>query len=440
MVAVGQLALNWYFKIYHFIAYYRLKKADLEPRHIHTHTVIVLTTGVIKWSYAILAFDAFSTKIPGAIAAVCSLIHLFSPLMFRFTNSALLVGSTMLFAGLIQQSSFAYFSGGFESSFLIWLGILPMLAGLIAGKKGTLLWFGNTVIVAIIFLVLRLNQYSFPNAFNQEEMRLTQILLVFGWIFLSSCIIFFFVNIIEKHEKTLQEQSQKIDNLFKVLFHDLANPLGRLSIGLSILKKEESSPRFARGVKIASEAANSMMDITQNVRKIYAVSKGHQGISLTLTELNSSINYISNVFAPDLDQKSQTLNFDFEKYQGLKLYVDPISFNNQVLGNIISNAIKFSPNDSVIQIRAYPIKRSWFAVEIADRGVGMPESIKRHLFDISQKTSRPGTSNETGTGFGMQIMKSFIDMYQGKIEIDSHETNGPLRGTTVKLILQGKWD
>jgi signal transduction histidine kinase len=424
------LSIRLYHHLFNFIAAPHKNDANFDLRAIHTQILAVLSTAIVMWLYSIVAVFMIASPVPGYIGFFCSVIHLLSPILFRFTKNSLFVASVMLFAGMIHQASYSFFTGGFESHVLIWFGILPMLGGLIAGRRGATLWFMISMLVAGGFLYLDLTHYVFPDIITAEGKFLSHALLVFGWIFLSSSIIFIFVTMIEQRELNLKEQGRKIDNLFKVLFHDLANPLGRLSIGLNILKKEKIDDKLERGFYIASQATDSMLEITQNIKNMYAASKGKVNIDLVMSELNSSIEYIRNVFSSELENKSIKIIFNAEKFLGLKLLVEPISFNNQVLGNIISNSIKYSPCGSEIHIRAYPVSSQSFVLEISDKGPGIEESVKKNLFKFD--------SSDLNQGYGMHIMKSFVEMYQGRVEVESSEKEGS--GTTIKLFLQGKWE
>jgi signal transduction histidine kinase len=90
-------------------------------------------------------------------------------------------------------------------------------------------------------------------------------------------------------------------------------------------------------------------------------------------------------------------------------------------------------------VRAYP-SRPFHVIEIEDHGIGMSPALIESLFDINKKTSRLGTSGESGTGFGMHIIKSFIEMYQGKINIESSEKSQTGKGTVIKLFLKAEWN
>lgn len=429
--------MSWYFHLFNFVAKNRLKKNDIDHREIHTHLLVVITTSILMWAYAVLAWCTISSPIPGYVGLVTSLVHLASPILFRYTKNSYIPANVMLAAGAIHQGTFAYFTGGFNSNILIWYGILPMLGGVCAGRKGAITWTLITVMIASVFFLLFLNDYAFPYFISAKGFVWAQGLLVFGWIFLSSSIVIVYAALRENTEKLLEEQGQKIDDLFRVLFHDLANPLGRITIGLSIAKRQMEKGESNRGLDIASSAADSMLDITQNIRKMYAVRKGKGSVDLSLTSLNSAVEYVQKIFHNELERKKLKLNYAYEEFSEVKLLVEPVSFKNQVLGNLISNAIKFSPVGSEILISAKKGINGNVIVSVKDQGIGIPDTLKSQIFDINKKTSRPGTEGEQGSGFGMNIMKSFVDMYGGQIEIESGANAA--KGTTINLILKGEF-
>jgi signal transduction histidine kinase len=432
--------LGWYFTLFDFIASEREAKKDLDLRVIHAHLTMVLSTGILMWSYALLAVLSFSTPIPGVVGVVASSVHLLSPLLFRVTANGNVVCGVALAAGLIHQVTFAYFTGGFDSHILLWLPILPLLAGFIEGRKCLLVWTIITTIVFATFFGLHLNGHVFAKLITEDGWHVAQALLMFGWLFIIFCTTWVHVSMKEYSEETLRGQGQKIDDLFRVLFHDLANSLGRINIGMSICEREPNNPSTVRGIQIIRDAQGSMTEITQNVRRMYAVSKGKADVDLAPCPLNASVEYLQQMFASEIEKKKLKVHYDFEKNKKLAVLVDTVSFNNQVLGNIFSNAIKFSHPGSTISISSWPVNHQQVAVEIRDSGIGMPEVLMKSLFDMNKRTSRPGTAGESGTGFGMHIMKSFVEMYQGEVHIESADReSGKTPGTRIRLILKGGW-
>ena len=434
-------ALAWYFILFDFVAHERMNKNDVDKRQIHAILVTVLTTGILMWSYAILACVSIASPVPGIIGVLAALTHLLSPLLYRYTNNTFFISNVLLIAGISHQATFAFFTGGFNSTILIWFGVLPMIGGVTSGRNGALTWGVITFLVSLIYFIMFMSGFQFPDLITPTGKVWQQALLVFGWIFLSSTIVVVYSGMREHTESLLHNQGHKVDDLFRVLFHDLANPLGRISIGLTIAKKQIPNGEFSRGLEIASQASDMMLEITQNIRRMYAASKGKSNVDLTPTHLNTTVEYIKRVYAPELDKKRIEIEYNSDKNAKLQVMVEPVSFNNQVLGNIVSNAIKFSPTGGKIYINVYPANDKSIAIEVRDLGIGIPQHLIGQLFDISKKTSRPGTSGEMGTGFGMHIMKSFVEMYGGHVGVESIEAkNGALTsGTTVRLILKGQW-
>lgn len=95
----------------------------------------------------------------------------------------------------------------------------------------------------------------------------------------------------------------------------------------------------------------------------------------------------------------------------------------QVLNNLISNAIKFSPNGSAISMR---IKRKSDKVitEIIDDGPGIPKNELVKLFKVFQKISVKPINNERGTGLGLAISKKIVEKHEGKIGVQSEIGKG----------------
>lgn len=430
--------LKWYFKLIDFISQPRIEKADINLKDIHSHTSMILSTGIIMWAYTILACFSIPSPIPAIVGIIASTIHILSPLLFRWSNATFCITNVALTAGFVHQFTFSLYTGGYDSFTLKWFSILPMLGGVICGRRSAIVWAIITILGISVFLILKLAGYEATNEISEIGRVWGNGLILYGYVFLATIMILIFVSMQTYSEKLLQEQGQKIDDLFRVLFHDLANSLGRINIGLSIAKKGNSHGE--KGITIASQAAESMMEITSNVRRMYAVSKGKAEVDLVFTSLNESVDYLKKVFLGELEKKKIQIEYDFERNKNFKVLVEPVSFKNQVLGNIISNAIKFSKPGGVIKITCYPVSAHYQAIEIRDYGVGMPESMIDQMFDLTKKTSRQGTSGEPGTGFGMHIMKSFIEMFQGQVLIESNE-GGPEEetGTTFKLILRGSW-
>lgn len=436
LIAVDRLlniVRSSYFILFEQVAATRLQKKDLDVRVIHAHLITVLTTGALMWSYTVVAYFTIDHPLPTVIGITASLIHMLSPKLFVFSNNGMFVCSVMLGAGLAHQLTFAWFSGGFSSPLLIWFGILPMLAGIIVGRWGVAFWSLVTTSVASFFLYLDLQNYVFPQLISNVGLLISQALLVFGWIFLSTVIIFIHLFLQTQHEHKLTESKQYINDLLQILTHDLNTPISVIGMALPTLQ-ENKIKKQQQAINIIAQAHQSMADITGDVRRLYALEHNEYQPQNQLYSLNQSVSDVLGLLQSKMALKKVSVRYDFEANQSHMLWVDPCIFNYQIMTNILSNAVKFSLPNSYIDIKGEE-HGNRLHIYIQDFGIGMPPEIIEQLFTPELKTSRPGTEGEEGTGYGMLIMKRALNKLQGNVAIKSKEQNNELnvRGTLFTL-------
>lgn len=134
------------------------------------------------------------------------------------------------------------------------------------------------------------------------------------------------------------------------------------------------------------------------------------------------------VFEAKLLDKGIKLNYE-DKLNGAKLDAEIVSLTNNVTNNLVSNAIKFSFKNDTINIVAKD-DGDRIKVEISDPGTGIPSELVDKIFDPDVHTSRKGTEGEKGTGFGLPIVKEYLDMYGASIEVKSKIMEKGRRGET----------
>jgi signal transduction histidine kinase len=97
----------------------------------------------------------------------------------------------------------------------------------------------------------------------------------------------------------------------------------------------------------------------------------------------------------------------------------------QVLTNLMTNAVKFTPNGGVVTVHAMPAETGrWLRVSVSDTGAGIPELERQRIFDEFYQIAQPGQQKSQGVGLGLAICKKLIDMHGGVIEVESIPENG----------------
>ncbi len=234
-------------------------------------------------------------------------------------------------------------------------------------------------------------------------------------------------------EKSAQIAEQKA--LLRVLCHDLVNPIFAAH-GLLDLKVSLGKPVSESTLKTVLGCCQSALDIVTHVREEHSLVKTNKQFKSETVTLAEAFAEARSTLGERLAQKNLQLKIDSP--DGLQLEIKRVVFVHNILNNLLTNAIKFSHEGSAIEICARKDEAEEFCIiEVRDYGIGMPQQILKNVFKDAAKTSRAGTSNEAGTGFGMPLVKRYVEKSGGAISITSQEAgDGTLptdQGTTVRL-------
>lgn len=433
---MNSLFLKAYQSIYRFISKKRVEQNDLPEMFIHTHLVCVLATGILMWAYAFLAYFTIDHPLPAIVGFTASIIHAFSPLLYRMTNNRYFNANIFIGAGMIHQATFGFFCGGFHSNIIVWFGILPLLAGLICGRRGIITWLITGTLVLIGFLLVDVLGFNYPSLISPMGLLVSQALVTFGWIFTSAIVIWFFLISVEKHQRQIESTKEGIQNLICVITHDISTPISVIMGRTSMLKRIELPDIAHVSVDKIIVATTNMSSIVNNVRNLYAMELGKSSISLEWINLSRLTPLLQENFSEKLEAKNIKLVVE-NKIGDLEIRSNSDLLIHQILGNLISNAIKFSPVNSEIYL-TLELKDKCVVISIKDSGIGIPSDLLKKLFNMNTSTSRAGTSGEKGTGFGLPIVKAYVEKLDGKIAVSSTtaEESAFNHGTTFTLQFQ----
>ena len=180
-------------------------------------------------------------------------------------------------------------------------------------------------------------------------------------------------------------------------------------------------------IKISAESG---MEIINLIRKMRAFEE--KDIETYKVNLKNMVDQSYFMLQGKLIEKNIALEIDVPKE--IEVVAEEVSLKSSVINNLLTNAIKFSEPGSTIQIE---VEREAKLVKlyVKDNGIGIPDYLCKDLFDITKSTSRPGTNEESGTGFGMPLVKKFMQRYGGTIDISSRsiEENPEDHGTDITL-------
>ena len=216
-------------------------------------------------------------------------------------------------------------------------------------------------------------------------------------------------------------KSEELKTMLRVMSHDLNNPLTVITSYAQIGIKKSDQASLTEMSKILQKilkAAQNQHDIIEHIKLMRAIEDGKTDLELAPVPLIDALKQAESTFEQKLHAENIKLKYDSQAFAGLNVMAERTSLNHNVLNNLISNAIKFSHPGGIIEITpsegADTVK-----LVIKDHGVGMPENLAKEIFRTDKPTSRPGTNGETGTGFGMPVVKSYMNRFGGDIQIES---------------------
>ena len=225
-------------------------------------------------------------------------------------------------------------------------------------------------------------------------------------------LIFGFKRMVQNLAKEKKEKREFIH----VLCHDLKNPIAMAITVLDLIKlRPEKTEKHLPKLSIALNQVLSIIDL---VRTMMALEEGKMQLILVDLNLKETVNKSLNIINQKLMDKNIQLNANIHEDHMIK--AEETSIINSVVNNLLTNAIKFSKEGSKIELVSTK-EDSKIILKVRDYGIGMPKVLLDKIFDANETTSRQGTSGEDGTGFGMPLVKKFVEAYGGTIEIWSKE-------------------
>ena len=225
--------------------------------------------------------------------------------------------------------------------------------------------------------------------------------------------------------------------------HDIRTPMNAI-VGFSQLllrheKKPEKVKKYAEKIVISSQHLLSLINDVLDMSKI---ESGKTTLNLSDVNVADIVQEIDNIIRPQAKQKNQTfiVRSDNVEYGWIK--ADKLRLN-QILLNILSNAVKYTPEGGIItfEIRGMNLTGSQFAkykFEITDNGIGMSDDYIKEIFKPFTRETNNATDNVQGTGLGMAITKNLIDLMGGTIKVNSKKGEGSTFEVTMEFVIPEK--
>lgn len=222
----------------------------------------------------------------------------------------------------------------------------------------------------------------------------------------------------------LRETNATKDKFFSIIAHDLKNPFNAIELTSELLHQNFDLLDEEKRKKFISNIYENSVRISALLADLLTWARSQQGripFNPEMLDVNAIVQ--TTVFLQKGPAEKKQINLVNQIPENTNAFADS-NMVTTVIRNLVSNAIKFTPDGGVITISAVDLGNDLTEVSVRDTGVGIKEEDKAKLFKLENQHTTLGTNQEKGTGLGLIMCREFVEKNGGTIDVDSVEGQG----------------
>ena len=263
---------------------------------------------------------------------------------------------------------------------------------------------------------IRLEQYNIQLTQANDEMRRAQEVAA---------------EALQSAERASKAKTDFLSNMS----HDIRTPMNAI-IGITTLMKNElhEPEKLAEHLGKLETSGQLLLGIINDILDMSRIESGKTTLNIEKMNLSQQVSQLDSIIRQQAGQRRQSFTVNTH-LQHENVLGDPNRLN-QVLMNILANAVKYTPTGGHIRLEVEELPRNEhyarYRFVVQDDGIGMSEAFQKTLFDPFTREEKSGTNKVQGTGLGMAITKSVVDLMGGSISVES--ATG--KGTRFEVVLE----
>jgi two-component system sensor histidine kinase/response regulator len=229
----------------------------------------------------------------------------------------------------------------------------------------------------------------------------------------------------DQHKQVIRELTdgqQTQAKFLNIVSHDLRSLLNNIRMSLFLLREMHNGHLQSQQILDKAEAMlNDMLSMIKTFLDAARLKSGaFEPVNITIVNLSDVIRSLADQYQLRAGQKD--IELVCERIAGLAM--GDVRLVSQALGNLIDNAIKFSPRGSTVAVEVISVEPGWKRIAVIDQGPGVPEHERARLFEMFSKLTPRPTGSETSTGLGLWIVKQLTLLQGGRVGADFPDEGG----------------
>jgi len=226
-----------------------------------------------------------------------------------------------------------------------------------------------------------------------------------------------------KKKANLAEQANKAKSMFlSTMSHEIRTPLNAILGYISLLRKKETDTDKQQKLEIIDHSSHLLLGVIDDILDFSKISSGRLKLEYLACDLKKELEQMVRLFLPLYEEKGVILEYEIDPQISLCIVTDILRVN-QILNNLLSNAMKFTPEGKKVSLRCrYQAPKILF--EVTDEGIGIEEKHQKIIFESFQQADNSTTRKYGGSGLGLAISYQLSRLLDGELRLSSELGKG----------------
>lgn len=212
------------------------------------------------------------------------------------------------------------------------------------------------------------------------------------------------------------------DSNLEILSHDLRGPIGTVQMLSSIIRqKMPENKEVQKLTQMIEDISKRNIELIRNLLTRESLDTAEVEISLERLDVVWEVHQALDIYIESQKDLQKSISYT-HSHDHIYAEIDSMKFL-QVVNNLVSNAIKFTPKNGQIKVHIEKLEKT-FLITVSDNGIGIPKKLHPILFRKYTHAGRTGIDGEESVGLGMWIVKTLTEAHKGKVWFESEPKNG----------------